>query len=309
MDKISVIIPVYNVAQYLNRCVESVLQQTYLNLEIWLIDDGSTDESSALCDTWKEQDERIKVIHQENKGLSGARNTALNKCTGDWISFVDSDDEIESDYLEQLLMLVKENHVMLAQCGCMEIPTRIQPEIKQQVMESREFMLSSYYQTMAWGKLYHKTCFKEQRFPQGKIHEDNAIIYQIVYQAKRVAFTTQALYLCNIREDSINTRATYHLDHLDRLTFLKEKIEYFHEMQEKELEQKAIREYQYDLLEAYSKVKKYYPKRRDILQEMKKSYRKWWKKMMQDEKIKYKTKLLLTVALFDPDIWKKVMGE
>ncbi len=113
MDLISVIVPVYKVEAYLNRCVESIVNQSYSNLEIILVDDGSPDRCPEMCDVWSQKDKRIKVIHKENGGLSDARNAGMAIATGTYIGFVDSDDWIDRDFYEKLLLTLKENHAQL----------------------------------------------------------------------------------------------------------------------------------------------------------------------------------------------------
>ena len=117
MDLISVIVPIYNVEQYLDRCVKSIVEQTYTNLEIILVDDGSPDNCGAMCDSWAARDNRIKVIHKENGGLSDTRNAGLGIATGDFISFIDSDDWIESAFYEKLLTAIRESNAEVAACA------------------------------------------------------------------------------------------------------------------------------------------------------------------------------------------------
>ena len=114
---ISVIVPVYNVKQYLRRCVDSILKQTYENIEIVLIDDGSTDESGAICDRYAQKDVRVKVIHKENGGLSDARNKGMQEARGEYFAFVDSDDYIAKDYIAYLFELIVENKAQISLCG------------------------------------------------------------------------------------------------------------------------------------------------------------------------------------------------
>ena len=178
---ISVIVPVYNVAKYMDRCMKTVCGQTYKNLEILVIDDGSTDGSSALCDKWAAADSRIRLIRQPNQGLSAARNTALDVATGEWIAFVDSDDWIERDMYEGLCRVAVENDADIVACGHIReyskkskvrsvsdiVKTVTPDEALKMVVEDR------HLQNHVWSKIYRRRLFNEVRFPVGEIYEDS----------------------------------------------------------------------------------------------------------------------------------------
>jgi len=307
-ELVSVIIPVYNVEAYLNTCVESVINQTYRFLEIWLVDDGSTDQSAFYCDEWKKKDERIHVIHQINQGLSVARNVALDRCNGAWITFVDSDDVIADDYVETLLCIAKKYNVFVTQCGNEQLTEKVNNNdvYEQGVMQSRDFLLSSKYKVMAWGKLYHYNILETFRFPAGKIHEDVALTYKIVYEAKKIAYTDKELYFCNSRSDSINAKERYYVERLAILQFRKEQIEYYERMHEPELMNKAWREYAYDLLMHYNKVKRIL-KNNVIANRIKQAYRENFCKIRKVKGISCKTKILLWICYIIPEMWNIVM--
>ena len=206
-ELVSVIVPVYNMEKYVDECIYSIVGQSYPDLEILIVDDGSVDSSGTICDRWARKDSRIKVIHQSNQGLSGARNTAINICTGQWITFVDSDDVIERDYVTVLLGLAKKYKVKISQCFSEKIQYigAEETDTEERVLGSVQFLLSEKYQTMAWGKIYKREVFETARYPYGKIHEDVALTYRLVYEAEYVAYTTKKLYFNHPpRPDSIN---------------------------------------------------------------------------------------------------------
>lgn len=204
-DKISIIVPVYKVELYLARCVDSILAQTYENLEIILIDDGSPDNCPALCDAYADRDARIKVIHQENLGLSGARNTGLDAATGDYIGFVDSDDAVHPSMYEVLHRICTQEKAAIALCSYVEFSSE---DIPREVpagsgachtMTPREAMLKLYgpypgQYVVSWNKLYGRDIFQGIRFPTGKINEDLHVVCQLYDSANRVAYTDSVLY-------------------------------------------------------------------------------------------------------------------
>ena len=214
-DKISVIVPVYNVAAYLERCVSSILKQTYDNLEIILVDDGSTDGSGKACDEYSSIDKRVHVIHQENRGLSEARNSGLKVATGKYIFFCDSDDYIESGCLEEMLKRLKREHADVVACGFDTVYDETSSEkVFTIVMDSKpgrwsgrqsviEMMRSTNVCSVVWNKLYKKELFEGLSFPKGIQNEDEAITYKLLYRAGIVSYTPDTLYNYYQRNNSI----------------------------------------------------------------------------------------------------------
>lgn len=205
---VSVIIPVYKVEPYLRQCIDSVLAQTYRNLEIILVDDGSPDECPAICDEYAKNDARVRVIHKENGGLSDARNAGIRAATGEWICFVDSDDMVHPQMIELLMcLLVSDRTLKIASCGferfCKnEIGPRHYTERNHSVLSLKDFMLKHCW-TVAWGKIYHRTLFENIAYPVGRLHEDEFITYKLVYEAGKIALMDIPLYFYRQRKDSI----------------------------------------------------------------------------------------------------------
>ena len=308
MELVSVIIPVYNVKEYLDECLLSVVNQTYQELEIILVDDGSTDESGHICDSWKEKDSRIQVLHQNNGGLSAARNSALSLCLGEWITFVDSDDVLASNYIEVM-------HDVAVSTGANLVQVRTNTNLffdkdeqgKVWAGKANEFLLTEEYKTMACAKLYRSKLWKEYRFPEGKLHEDDAVVYKLVYEAGKVAYTTDELYGYRQREGSITIHKKYNLKQLDKLQFLKETVEFYREKNEISLYRKAIRNYGYELLEDYGRLKRDYPEEVEILRDIHQTYRSILPEMLDDQEVKSLTKALLKVSGWFPLLWTKVL--
>ena len=213
-EKISIIVPVYNVEAYLERCVESILKQTYTNFELLLINDGSTDKSGDLCDQLALRDDRIRVIHKENGGLSHARNRGIDEASADLIGFIDSDDYIDADMYETLYRQLKEANADLAMCDHYDvynqIPEKQVSEIKTWQFSSEEaikmVMEAKVLSVTAVNKLYRKELFNQLRFEIGKIAEDAFIMIRLLDQCQKVVATNEKKYYYVHRENSITTQ-------------------------------------------------------------------------------------------------------
>ncbi len=210
---VSVIVPVYGVEAYLRRCVESVLAQTYREIEVWLVDDGSPDRCGEMCDEFAAQDVRVHVVHKENGGLGDARNVAIDVCTGEWITFIDSDDCVAPDYVETLVGLVLSYNCTLAEVGFLTFAGAEEPKAQSggettfvdeaQALENMLYMRGLVYGS-AWGKLYHKTLFgNDVRFPKGFLYEDVPVTFVSVHLAGGVAVSKDRKYFYYNRPGSI----------------------------------------------------------------------------------------------------------
>ena len=209
---ISVIVPVYNVAEYLPECVDSIINQTYKNLEIILVDDGSTDACPDICDEYAKRDSRIRVIHKKNGGLSDARNVGLDICTGEWIGFVDSDDYIAHDMYEKLYASAVEVQADVSVCQSIKDKngTLLYSNYQRgtEILYSKEDMINRMFcggvQTIAvYLKLYRKNVFLDLRFPVGKTNEDAFIILSIIDNTDKMVIIPDALYYYRLRIGSI----------------------------------------------------------------------------------------------------------
>ena len=210
---ISVIVPVYKSEQYLEMCIDSIVNQTYKNLEIILVDDGSPDNCGQLCDEYATTDLRIRVIHKENGGVSHARNVGLEFANGEYISFVDSDDWIEPNMLELLWESLKLNNADMSCCGRYDVYNnkRIRGlcPIHKEVISSEAMLVkilrSQECDVACWDKLFHRSLLKNITFPVGEIHEEAAIIHKIVSRAKKISLLNIPLYNYRHREQSLTT--------------------------------------------------------------------------------------------------------
>lgn len=213
-DLITVVIPIYNVEKYLHKCVDSIINQTYKNLEIILVDDGSPDRCGIICDNYASIDNRITVIHKANGGLSDARNVAINKASGRYITFIDSDDYVDIVYIEYLYRLIKRYSADISVCTFNYITEegRIinhvlnNDTVKVMNLEEGlyELLNSKLFSNSAWAKLYKIECFENIRFPYGKIYEDVATIYKAFMKSNLIVWGEKSLYNYLFRESSIS---------------------------------------------------------------------------------------------------------
>lgn len=221
---ITVVVPIYNVEAYLDECVQSILKQTYHNLEIILVDDGSPDRCGEMCDWYAQRDARVKVIHQENRGLSGARNAGIDIATGEYITFVDSDDYLREDMIEAL-------HMESVQHGAEMVTAAFEsfsedgrkatnPHGGKIFVYSKEealdcFLFNDYLTPCVWGKLYAISVWKDVRCPEGKLFEDQFTTYKLIDRCKKIIYDTTPRYYYRKRVGSIGhstfSKRTYDL--------------------------------------------------------------------------------------------------
>lgn len=206
---ISLVIPVYNVEKYLDKCVQSVLAQTYDNFEVILVDDGSTDNSGKMCDEYAEKDSRITVYHKPNGGLSDARNFGVEHCNADLVSFIDSDDYVTADYLEYLWYLMSKYDCRMSCAGNKMVPegkdytlkSESKTEVKLDTAKSLERIC--YTSVGACARLYRKELLLNYPFPIGRLYEDLASTYKKIAECDYVAFSDKQIYIWIQRENSI----------------------------------------------------------------------------------------------------------
>lgn len=222
---ISVIIPVYNVAKVLERCVNSVCKQVYPNLEIILIDDGSTDLSGKFCDVFAKRDRRVKVIHQDNQGLSAARNAGIKIAKGKWLTFVDSDDTIRPEMIDLLHKMCYTHKVKMSICGFYEVKNEGEGSLSRKPAEEKVLTTAECLKAMlceegftmsAWGKLYARELFDLVKFPERRLYEDVGTTYKLVLQCDKIAVSSAREYNYYQNDNSI-TKQSFNLRKLDLL--------------------------------------------------------------------------------------------
>lgn len=239
MPEISVIVPVYNTGKFLHRCVDSILNQTFGDFELFLVDDGSKDDSGSICDAYAARDSRVRVIHQENRGQSVARNNAIAQMQGNWVHFVDSDDWIHPQMLEKLYQAAMEWCVDISVCGYAHT-TGEDPEVSPESLQSELWTPKDFYMqrfinaTIPVAKLIRRECLGDNRFPVGKYIDDEYIMYRILFTREQLAYFPAPLYAYYDNTASL-TKRPWNPGLLDAWEAYEQQIAFFEERGDKEL--------------------------------------------------------------------------
>ena len=277
---ISVIVPVYNVAPYLPTCLDSILNQTYKNLEVILVASTSKDNSVEICDEYAGKDERISVIHCPPNGLSDGRNRGIDASHGEYLSFIDSDDFIAPEFIQTLYDIIVEYGCDIAQVNYYRVEeddTNIIPDSKKEVeiYTGREMNINlardipNTSSVVAWSKLYQKELFADIRYPVGKISEDVATTHKLFHIANKVGMSRQKLYFWRKNPTSI-TGQEYYLKRLDDITLNEERMQFFLDAGDRDLYWRFYIKTARQIPPHRMYVKKYFPEETEIKQELRK---------------------------------------
>ena len=240
MPKISVIVPVYKVEKYLRRCIDSILNQTFNDFELILVDDGSPDNCGKMCDEYAKSDNRVTVIHRKNGGLSAARNSgiewAFNNSDSEWIIFIDSDDWVHADYLKILLDYAQKFNTEVSICDFLRTSDYIADDVLKEKLKVHKYSSEDFFvnrnlnAVVAWGKLYKKYFFKDIRYPEGRLHEDEFTTYKVLFRCKNICFVDEQLYYYFINTKGITSGMTggeWSPSKMDFIDAAKERLKYF----------------------------------------------------------------------------------
>ncbi len=310
---VSIVIPVYKVEKYLKRCVESILSQSYKNMEIILVDDGSPDQCGVICDEYAERDERIVVIHKENGGLSDARNAGTMNAAGEYITYVDSDDWIDRDYVNLLLKALIENDASLAVCRIKKLSkeedNNTNNSDRTMVFSTEQALETMLYQkefdNSACGKLYYTELMKKHLFPVGKLFEDLFTTYKVIGDCSKIAYIDDQLYFYwtnpnSIMHKSFNPRVYDEIEAADEI------VDYITNNFLTIIDAGNARRFS-----AYSQVFFWIPQKCSVEDEKKKreiwSFIKQYRvKMIFDNKARMKNRLAAAVACFGSSIYRMI---
>ena len=289
MELVSIIIPVYKVEKYLNKCVESVVNQTYKNLEIILVDDGSPDNCPNMCEDWAKKDSRIKVIHRKNGGLSAARNSGIEVAKGEYFCFVDSDDYVAEDYVKSLYEALKSDNADMAICDVTEVnekynvidDKKTRERLANCVKTGLELLdlilpAKTYAYVVAWNKLYKRELFNNLRYAEGKIHEDEFIIHRLFARCNRVSVIYKPLYYYLKRGDSI-IGIGFNIKRMDAVEALEDRLTLCKEINQPKLARKAL----YVLLKTVAYYTELLDSSKNIEDNLKLKYRSKFKKIFK----------------------------
>lgn len=254
--KISIIVPVYNVENYLTRCIDSILNQSFEKFELILVNDGSNDDSLNICKKYLNIDERIKLVSQSNKGLSAARNTGLKYASGNYICFIDSDDFVEKDYLFLLLSNIEKFNSDISMCEYYLTDDKGKQYSVEKFNEPKDVSVLSGKETfsyfykenyapnvVAWNKIYTRGLFDNVKYNEGSYFEDEFIALSLFYEAKKVSFVRTPLYDYVQRQDSIMHTPLTLKKVQDKTVMYKSRIEFFKEHKNKSMYKLAVQQY------------------------------------------------------------------
>lgn len=263
MPSVSVIVPVYRVEPYIHRCVDSILKQSFRDFELILVDDGSPDNCGAICDEYAQRNSFVHVIHQENGGLSAARNAGIDwvfaNSGSQWLAFVDSDDWVHPDYLRQLYTVAVNTRCRISACGFLRTGGEALPaetDDSCQALPADDYYCSQDIHggvtAVAWNKLYHRSLFQTLRYPAGKLHEDEFTTYLAVYQAGTVGVTPAQLYAYFQNPEGI-MQSGWNPRRMDTLEAVEQQIDFAQKNRNARLLNKAVEQYIYS---AYGQMEK-----------------------------------------------------
>ena len=309
-DLVSIIVPVYNASKYLENCLNSILKQTYNNIEVILIDDGSTDNSLEICKEYKKNDKRIKIIHKENGGISSVRNLGVKESKGKYICFVDSDDYIEKDYVEVLYSGIKKYKTKLCFGGYRNVyndGTAVDKFSNKTYKLSKVKTLNKLLyvdgvDVSPWSKIYEKSLFDDITYPEGRIFEDTATTYKLIDKCDNIAICDYPIYNYCIRSSSI-TSSKFNIKKMD---WIISSIEMTHYLKKKykELNDACLAYMMYahiGVLSSLAMNDKNYKKERKELVLYVKSNRK---KYIKDKNVSKKYKLVANIISFNYGLFK-----
>lgn len=318
MVEISIIVPIYNTHQYLDRCIRSIIDQSFKNYELILVDDGSEDGCEEIYKKYKKLDDRIKIIKKVNGGLSSARNAGLNVAKGNYIGFVDSDDWINRSMYEQLYRLAVQNDADIVECEFKKMQNDINSMEKDDFQKNEEIKVINNIEALnylvtlgenhvkmvvSWNKLYKKNLFDKIRFPVGRIHEDEFTTYKLLYKSKRIVLVNKKLYYYRQNPDGIMKRK-FNVRRLDYLDALYEMLEFM-----KNIDNDML--YNLTVIRYISYLKTYYFKCSDLLDEneviikkLRYRYKKVFIFFLKNSNVKCRSKMLECIFFFNPAIYK-----
>lgn len=309
-ELVTIVVPVYKVEKYIDKCINSILNQTYKNLEIILVDDGSPDTCKEICDNYAKQDIRIKVIHKENGGLSDARNAGIDVATGRFISFVDSDDYIDSEYIELLYrsitkdksdMAISSHKVIYENGTILEKATG-----EESILNSKEVLKRILYDDgidlSAWAKLYKIELFQEIRYPKGRLFEDAATTYKLIDKSNQISINSKSTYNYIIRNNSI-TNEQFSPSKMDLIISTEEMCNYI-KNKYPDLEKACARRLMYAYLSTLTQIAKSNKPKKEYVTKLMNYIKQNRNNVLQDKMIPKRDKIALNLTKFGFGIFK-----
>ena len=306
---ISIIVPVYKIEPYISQCIESILSQTYKNIEIILVDDGSPDNCGKICDEYAAIDDRIKVIHKKNGGLSEARNYGLKEAQGVYVSFIDGDDYVDKSFYQMLYEAAEKENCDIAECYSVNFEDGNIPQGSyrsgQTCLSPLEWLTESnvgdFLPCVVWNKIYKKTLFDGIEFPVGRHYEDEATTYKVVYKSSKIVRIKSALYFYRQRSGSITQLEKTIKEINEQYIALEEKCDFFRMKNEVKITKFAETKLAIYMISVYK-----------IRKELTREYKDWRKKIKKifndiyyEPSIPLKYKIYLLMFIIFPNLCKK----
>ncbi|HJJ47823.1 MAG TPA: glycosyltransferase family 2 protein [Methanocorpusculum sp.] len=313
---ISIIVPVYNVEPYLRRCLDSVLNQSYKNLEIILVASDSKDMSVTISDEFAKKDKRVTAIHSPALGLSDARNKGIDASHGEFLSFVDSDDYIDSDFISILFNICRDYACDVAECGFVRVDTEENSIFSENTNEIRIFSGRDVVKDLcgeriyskgsySWCRLYHKHIFSSIRFPFGKLYEDEATTYKLLYSVKKIGITTRKLYYYRTNPESIVGK-TFSIKNMDILDFQYERVLYFKQNGDMELYHICLKNYVNAIPFFVYMLHTYVPSSKDEQKALRKMWRNCYSEARSNCTFSLKERIKSLILYYMPIFIKKL---
>ncbi|MFJ7728160.1 glycosyltransferase family 2 protein [Neobacillus sp. NPDC097160] len=323
--KISIIVPIYNVEKYLNKCIDSILAQTFTNFELILVNDGSPDNCGGICNKYSIIDPRIKVIHKKNGGLSSARNAGIKIAKGKYIGFVDSDDYIDKKMYEILYNSIELHSSDVVVCDVIKVNEENRIILKQDVnteYRTEHFTniqaLNQLYQPnedifdpmgrsgerwiFAVNKLYKRSLFQSLKYQEGVIYEDELIIHKIYYQSKKITSISAKLYYYVQRQDSI-VYSPFSINKFDRVYALKDRAKFFKTVRQNKLHEKAFKCYLEVLIWNYYVAKSQLSGVDKELKQLKRTLNKNIVSLIKNPYISWRQKVMVALFIVNPSVF------
>lgn len=317
MPTISIIVPIYNVEKYLDKCIKSILEQTFNDFELILINDGSTDKSGDICEYYKEKDKRIKVVNKENGGVSSARNAGLDIAEGKYIGFVDPDDWIDVNMYERMYKEIMTNNADIVVCDFVREyedkinkkklkETKYEVNIFNNIQALKQLYKVKYTYVVAWNKLYKRELFNNIRYKDGFICEDEFIIHHLLYKSVKTIYISEILYHYFQREGSI-INSEYNIKRLDKIKALHERVEFFSEIKEFNLKYKAEKDYWDSMIWAYFIVKNKIKSSKNELKGLKEDFNHTIIDLLKNPLFTWKNKVFIILFWISPNLYKSTL--
>ncbi|SDQ09766.1 glycosyltransferase family 2 protein [Virgibacillus salinus] len=326
MPKVSIIALIYNLEAYIPLCINSVLDQSFKDFELILINDGSTDNSGCICEEYAKKDERIMVVHKSNDGIAAARNTGIAHATGDYITFIDCDDYFHEQMVEILYKHITSNNADIAMCDY--LPTEEgQEEKRKNVILDYSVTTNTHIQALnglyekthtyvvPWNKLYKKGLFKDVKYPSGYLYDDEFTAHRLLYETNKIVYVHAPLYFYVIRNGS-TTHSPMTAKKFDKIIALHDRADFFREKNLHNLEEKALLDFTEYFFWYYLQSQIELPQAHDKRAEIKSIYNKLFLRIVRNPLTNKKKKIVFSVFRLSPDIhrllikgWRKKPNE